>query len=347
MAYMKTVLGFLALIFSFETAAQTGGTTSFAILNLPFNARSLALGTDFISIKDQDLSLGVSNPSLINSKMNKRASFNQALLPAGINYGMVNYGRTLKNDFVGVAHLRYIDYGKMIARDAIGNDIGVFKPMDFIFGASVAKPFSPKLSVGATLNFIYSQLESYSSFGAAIDMAGNYYNEEKQFLATLLVKNAGYQFKSYAGKRHDPLPVELQLAVSKKLKHAPFRFSLLAHHLTKWDLSYVDPTLKPTVDALTGDTVPVPKAGFVEKAARHLTYQLEILFSQNFHIRAAYDYQRRQEMKLVERPGLSGFTFGVGLYFKKFTVDYGFGVVSRAGFQHMISLSTDLGAWRK
>jgi hypothetical protein len=347
MAYMKILLGFLALTFSLVAAAQTGGAASFSILNLPFNARSMGLGTDFISVKDQDVSLGVSNPSLINAKMNKRASINQALLPAGINYGMINYSRTLKNNFVGVAHLRYIDYGKMVARDAVGNDVGIFKPMDLILGASVAKPFSPKLSVGATFNLIYSQLETYSALGASIDMAGNYFNEENEFLATLLVKNAGYQFKGYTDNKHDPLPVEVQMAISKKLKHAPFRFSLLGHNLTKWDLSYVDPSAKPTVDALTGDTIPVPTASFVEKTARHLTYQLEILMSKNLHFRAAFDYQKRKEMKVLERPGLSGFSFGIGLYFKRFTVDYGFGVTSIAGYQHMLSLSTDLSIWRK
>lgn len=347
MPYMKIILGFLALTLYMVSLAQTGGTNGFAILNLPFNARSLALGTDFISVKDQDLSLGLGNPSLINTKMSKRASTNQALLPAGINYGMINYGLALKNDFVGVAHLRYVDYGKFTARDAAGNDAGIFKPMDFIIGASVAKPFSPKLTVGATLNFIYSQLESYSSLGASLDMAGNYYNEENEFLATVVVKNAGYQFKGYTANKHDPLPVELQMAISKKLKHAPFRFSLLAHNLNRWDLSYVDPTAKPTFDALTGDTIPVPTAGFVEKVGRHLTYQLEVLISKNIHFRTAFDYQKRQEMKLTERPGISGFSFGLGLYFKKFNVDYGFGVVSRAGYQHMISLSTNLGAWRK
>ncbi|MFA7273528.1 MAG: type IX secretion system protein PorQ [Crocinitomicaceae bacterium] len=344
---MKTLLGLFFLLLTVGSWAQTGGTTSFSFLDLAYNARTLALGNDFISVKDQDLSLGVSNPSLINAKMNKRASTNQALLPGGINYGMINYGRTLKNDFVGVAHLRYVDYGKMIGRDIYGNESGVFKPMDFVLGASVAKPFSPKLSIGASLNFIFSQLSSYSSIGASLDFAGNYYNEDKEFLATVLVKNAGYQFKGFTPGKHEPLPVELQMAFSKKLKHAPFRFSLLAHHLNKWDLSYVDPNAKPTIDALTGDSIPVPTANFIEKTARHLTYQLEVLISENLHVRTAFDFQKRQEMKLFDRPGVSGFSFGAGFYFKRFSVDYGFGVVSRAGYQHMLSLSTNLGQWRK
>lgn len=219
--------------------------------------------------------------------------------------------------------------------------------MDMIIGASVGKPFSPKLSVGATFNLIYSQLESYSSFGAAIDFAGNYYDQEKELLVTFLVKNAGYQFKGFTSKNHDPLPVDLQLGISKKLAHAPFRFSLLLHDLNRWDLSYNDPTAKPTIDALTGDTIPVPTASFMDKLGRHFTFQTEILVSNNLHLRAALDLKKRQEMKLDTRPGASGFSLGMGLYFKKFSVDYGFGIVSRAGFQHMISLSTDLSMWRK
>ncbi len=344
---MKIKLSLLGALLCFMANGQTGGSTSFGFLDLAYNARSLALGTDFISIKDHDLNLGVSNPSLINSEMHNRASFNQALLSGGINYGMVNYGRSLKDGWVGIGHLRYVDYGKMTRRDEFGNDQGVFKPMDMILGASAAKPFSPKLSVGVSLNLIYSQLASYSSLGAAIDFAGNYYDDEKEFLATLMVKNAGYQFKGYTKGKNDPLPLDLQFAVSKKLAHAPFRFSLLAHNLNRWDLTYVDPNAKPTIDALTGDTIPVPTAGLIEKIGRHFTFQSEILVSKNLHLRAALDLQKRAEMKLAERPGASGFSFGVGLYFKKFSVDYGMGVVSRAGFQHMISLSTNLSEWRK
>jgi hypothetical protein len=345
--HMRILLVLTTLFLSLVGTAQTGGTNSFAFMDLAFNARSLALGTNFITAKDQDLNIGVANPSLINSKMDKHASFSQALVPGGINYGMANYARAFKGDFVGIGHIRFVDYGKFTRRDEFGNEQGTFKPMDLIIGASAGKSFSPKLSVGATLNLIYSQLESYSSFGAAVDFAGNYYDEEKEFLITLLVKNAGYQFKGYTSNKHDPLPVDLQLGISKKLAHAPFRFSLLLHDLNRWDLSYNDPNAQPTIDALTGDTIPVPKAGFMDKVGRHFTFQTEILVSKNLHLRAAFDLKKRQEMKLATRPGASGISLGLGLYFKKFSVDYGFVVVSRAGFQHMISLSTDLSMWRK
>jgi len=137
------------------------------------------------------------------------------------------------------------------------------------------------------------------------------------------------------------------MAFSYKLNHAPFRFSLLAHHLNKWDITYNDPNLKPTIDQLTGDTIPVKYAGFGEKLARHFTYQVEILISKNIHLRGGFDYHRRQEMKLEERPGMAGFTMGLGLYFKKISIDYGFSIYSRAGFNNMLTLSTNLSHWRK
>jgi hypothetical protein len=48
-------ISFLAL----SSFAQTGGTTTFAILDLTYNARAAGLGNDFISIKDQDINLGI------------------------------------------------------------------------------------------------------------------------------------------------------------------------------------------------------------------------------------------------------------------------------------------------
>ncbi len=106
-------------------------------------------------------------------------------------------------------------------------------------------------------------------------------------------------------------------------------------------------TASPGGTTLTGDTIPVPVAGFGEKLARHFTGQVEVLASKNIHLRAGFDYHRRQEMKLESRPGIAGFSFGLGLYFKRFSVDYGFSVYSRAGFNNMLTITSHLNNWRK
>ena len=346
---MKTILlSFIALSLNSISIAQTGGLSSFPFLDLTFNARTAGLGGDFISAKDQDINLGVSNPSLLNKTMDKRIGFNHALMAGGINYGMVNYGFNIKEIATMSAYIKYVSYGKMQRTSVNGTNEGTFSPFEMVVGSGIGRQLNERISIGANLNFVYSQLESYSAFGAGIDLAGTFYNEEKEFLVTALVKNAGVQFNSYTPDgAKAPLPVEFQMATSYKLAHAPFRISVLAHHLNKWDLSYNDPTLVPTVDPLSGDTIPVPRAGFIEKTARHLTYQVEALISKNVHLRFAFDYHRRKELALSQRPGVAGLSMGLGMYFKKFSLDYGFIIYSRAGYNNMLTLSTNLSKWRK
>ncbi len=343
---MKLTVGLFLFFGCFSLHAQTGGLNSFALLDLTYNARAAALGNDFISVKDKDLSLVVANPSLLNEGMDKKLSLSQALLAGGINYGQVVYGRSALKGMVS-GHIRYVNYGEFRRMDIAGNDQGTFNPFEAILGAGYGKQLNPRISVGTNVNFIYSQLESYSSFGATVDLAGVYTSVDENFTATALVKHVGYQFKAYYNKQRAFLPTEFQLAGSYKLAHAPFRFSILAHHLNRWDLTYTDPNKKAVIDPLTGDIIPLNSAGFGEKFARHFSYAVELLISKHVHLRSGFDYQRRQEMKLESRPGAAGFTFGAGLNFKKFNLDYGLSIFSRAGYLNMLTLSTNLSEWKK
>lgn len=347
---MKTILlsTALALATFFSANGQTGGNNAFPFLDLTYNARQMGLANDFISVMDADINIGVANPSMLNPEMHKNLSVNQALIPGGINVGMASYGFKLKDYGTMSGYIKYVSYGSFDRTSANGTSEGTFSPFEMIAGSGFGRQLNERLSVGVNVYAIYSQLETYSSFGAGIDLAGTYYDKDKGFTATALVKNAGIQFNSYTEEnKRAPLPVEFQMATSYKLPHAPFRLSLLAHHLNKWDLTYNDPTLEPTINSFSGDTIPVPVAGFGEKLARHFSYQVETIVSKNIHFRLGFDYHRRKELGLATRPGAAGFTFGIGLYFRKFSLDYGFLVNSRAGYNNMITLSTDLSKWRK
>jgi hypothetical protein len=347
---MKTNLLLVICLFAAvpSTFGQTGGTNAFAFLDLTYNARQMGLANDFISVMDEDINIGVANPSMLNPTMHKMLSVNQALLPGGINAGMASYGFGFKDKGTISTFVKYVSYGSFQRTSVNGIAEGTFSPVEMVAGAGYGKQLNERLSVGANVYAIFSSLENYTSFGAAIDLAGTYYNEDKGFTATALVKNAGFQFNAYTeNSTRAPLPVEFQMAVSYKLAHAPFRFSILAHNLNQWDLSYNDPNLQPTVDALTGDTIPVPRANFVEKLGRHFTYQVETIVSKNIHLRVGFDYQRRRELALAQRPGAAGLSFGLGLYFNKFRLDYGFLINSRAGYNNMITFSTQLDKWRK
>ncbi len=319
----------------------------FQVLNLAYSARAVGLGTDFISVKDNDINMAIANPSLLNEGMMNHISFNTAFLSGKINYGVLSYGRHINRIGNAAGYIQYINYGKIKRTSITGEEEGSFNPIEFVIGGALSKEMNKRLSIGVKTNFIYSQMEQYNSLGASVDFSGTYFHEEKEFLVTILAKNIGYQLKGYTKQDKSLLPVEIQLATSYKLPHAPFRFSLLAHHLNQWDITYHDPNAKPEIDPLTGDTIPIKKAGFIEKLGRHFTYQVEILISKNIRLNAAFDYHQRKELALESRPGLAGFSFGAGFYFRKFNLIYGFKVYSRAGFNNMITLTTNLSEWKK
>lgn len=338
---MKTVFTFLTLIIAAHNYAQIGGTTSFPLLDLTFNARSAGLGGNFISAKDKDINLGVANPSLLNGGMHNQISVNQAFHAGKVNYGMISYGRALKKNRFIAGHIRYVNYGKIQGREVNGVETATFNPFEYVFGVGFGQQLNPRISVGGNVNIIGSHLETYTSYGASLDLAGTFTTRDSSLLVTAIVKNAGVQFNSYNDKRN-LLPINFQAAVSYKVKHAPFRFSVLMHHLNKWDITYNDPNLVATKDPLTGELVEPKRPGFGEKLAQHLAFQLEILASKNFHLRAGFDYYGRQSLKVDSRPGAAGLSFGTGLYFKRFSFDYGFTIFSRSGFNHMITLSTNI-----
>lgn len=344
---MRKLLFFICCLYSFSTFSQIGGNYAFPILDMAFSARSNGLGTDFITAIDQDVNLGISNPSLYNPLMHNQASFSHGFLPSGLNFGMATYGRQFGERFSSAASIRYVSYGNQDRMDVLGYKIGEFHPSDYILGVGTSYKLNKKMAIGANFNFLLSQLDRYFALGVSVDLAASYYEEKANLLLTVVAKNVGYQLKNYTKTERSNLPIDLQIGISHRLKHAPFRFSMLIHHLQKWNISYFDPNTKPTYDPLTNDTIYPKPNGFGMKLAQHLTFQLEMLFGKMVHIRAAFDIYQRTTLRVKARPGLAGFSFGAGLNFKRFSLDYGINFYSAAGMQNMFTFSTNFEQWRK
>lgn len=344
---MRTAI-IICFCFAFHFSfSQLGGKHTFASLDLSYSARTVGLGNDFITARDNDLTLGLLTPSLLNLEQSNATSFSHSILSGGINYGMVGYAHKIKNAGIMSGHVRYVSYGKMDETNEYGDVIGSFRAGDVIAGLGFQHDVNRFISVGANLNFIFSNYSYYNAFGMTLDLAGTFHFDKANTLVTALIKNAGYQFDGYTQKNHEPIRPNMQIGVSHKIKHAPLRLSVLIHDLNKWDLTYNDPFLKPTKDPLTGDTIPVKRSGFGEKLGRHFTFQLELLPTKYLQFRFAFNYQQRQQMKVVDRTGLAGFSFGFGLMLKKFQLQYGINIVSTAGFNNMFTLSTNIDEWKK
>ena len=327
--------------------SQTGGLHAWKFLDLDFSSRSMALGGDFIGTRDGDINLAVANPASITPAMNNNLALNHFVYPSGINYGMVVFGKTFEKLGTFTSHLRYVSYGKFTRTDATGIEQGTFTAGDYAIGAGYGKVLNKYFSVGANFGIVFSHYETYTSFGVAGDVAAQFYDEESNITMSLLARNVGYQFKGYTSKNHEPLPTEVLAGISYKFHHAPFRLSLIGTDLMQWDLTYNDPALTPTIDQLTGDTIPVPRASFVQKLAYHTNFGLEIIPTENFFIRLGFNYQRRNSLGVPDRMSVGGFSFGMGLRIKKFAFNYGLAFYSAAGAANTFSITTNLDEWKR
>ncbi len=340
---IRKLLFFFASISIVPAIAQVGGNNTYEFLNLPVSARVSALGGNLISVKDNDLNVSLTNPSLLTDSMNNNVALSYVNYFADVNYGYVAYAKHFNKLGNFSAGIHYLDYGKFIRADEIGNTNGTFGANEMSFNLTYAHSIlDSNLTVGATLKTIYSHLESYTSWGSAIDLGATYFNPKNNFAIAAVIKNVGRQWKPYVPGNREKLPFEMQIGISKKPKHVPFRFSVIYENLEKWNLTYDNPALAST-DPLTGDPIKKNKyKEFGDKLMRHIVIGGEFILTKNFFLRAGYNYQRRKELIIPDKRGMDGFSFGFGLRIYKFHLSYGRAVYHIAGASNTFSVSFDI-----
>ena len=335
----------LLSVFSFlNVRAQIGGTSTYRFLNLPNSPRVAAMGGNFVAISDNDLSVGLNNPSLITGEMHNAVSLNFVDYFSDINYGFASYSRTYEKAGSFAASMQYINYGRFTYTDETGiltEDAGEFSAGEFALVLGWGRRLDSLFSIGANLKTIYSSFETYNSFGLGVDVAGSYHSPSG-FTASLIARNIGTQLKTYTAGNNEPLPFEIQLGISKRLQHLPFRYSVLLTNLQKWDLTYYDPA-EDEIDPFTGEVKTKSKAGeFADKAMRHVVIGGEFIPTKNFSFRLGYNYQRRQEMKVHSKRSTVGFSWGIGLRVSKFNFSYARSAYHLAGSPNFLSVAFNL-----
>ena len=114
------------------------------------------------------------------------------------------------------------------------------------------------------------------------NISTTYINKNSDFTSTLLLKNIGNPIINYTSEKED-LPFEVQLGISKYLKHLPFRYSVILHHLNQYDISD-DYKLNTIYDPIT-NTIQIKDETVAKKMLRHVIiggelnpFQKEFLF---------------------------------------------------------------------
>jgi hypothetical protein len=340
---MRWIFLISLICFSNSIFPQIGGDDTYSFLNLNTSARSASLGGKTIAIDDQDLNLSYHNPALLRSGMSSHLSMNYVNYFAGINYGYSAYSFQGPWNTQMATGIHYLNYGEFQRANKYGEKTGTFNASEYALNIIFSKPLDTNFTLGVNLKPIYSNLESYKSYGVAADLGLTYTDTSGLFTAALVLKNIGFQVVPYHGETRESLPFEIQLGFSLKLRHAPFRLITNFNHLETPNLRYRKPDLQNKNATIYENDEPGSTfSKNIDKLMRHVSFGVEITPINNFYVRFGYNYRKRQELKIPSKPGTVGFSWGFGLKVFNLNLNYGSADYHLAGNTNHFSIRANL-----
>ncbi len=328
------------MILSFSSVrSQIGGEATYQFLELTNSARVAALGGTQVALYDTlDLNLPFHNPALLHKGMSNTFLINYINYFADINYGYASYARHFNGTGNFALGMHYINYGDFKEATGTGELTGrYFSAAEYALNIIYSNNYK-RLSYGANIKPVYSVFESYRSFGFATDLGISFCSKDSLTHVALTARNMGGQITTYYddGNR-EPVPFNLEAGISTRLRYAPVRFLLTMQHLNHWDLAYNDKE-----EEFSPSGIYKREESFVKQIMRHAVLGVELLPSENFTIRAGYNYQRRQELKYEDKVSTVGFSLGFGIKISRFRFDFATSRFHLAGSSNLLSLAINL-----
>jgi len=332
----------LFLLFSVCTVSygQIGGKYTYQFLNLVTSPRQAALGGKTITIYDDDVNQAHFNPATINSEMDNHLAVNYGSYFGEVTYGTASYAYTydrhLQTFQVGI---NYVNYGKFDGYDENGQSTSQFTGSEtaLSFGYAYNLPYT-NIFLGVNGKLISSTLESYNSFGGAIDLGAVLIDEANDVNWAFVIRNIGTQFTTYNGT-NEKLPLEIMVGVSQELEHVPIRWHLTLDNLQQWNISFSNPNRSQgSLDGSSDDE----KVSAMGNALRHVIFGFELFPKRSFNLRFGYNFRRAEELLILEQRNFSGISVGFGLKLNKLKFNYSYSRYTLAGNTSLFGLTVNL-----
>lgn len=296
----KYVFFALLMLFTTNLHAQES-QTGYNFLRLPVSAHAAAVGGDNITLIEDDETLVFSNPALLSSVNDKTINLNYMNYMSGVNMGAASFNRVVNDNASYAVSAIYVDYGKMKQTDENNIQLGEFSAKDIALMGTFSYLLGERMAGGITAKFISSYIGDYNSLAIGVDLGINYYDPDYEWSLSFVAKNLGGQIKSY-DETYEKMPIDLQLGVSKKFEHTPFRVSATLVDLNHWEYGFKN----------------------------HLVLGADLLLSESLWIGGGYNFRRSDEMKITNHENEqsshgAGLSFGGGINLERFHLNLAYG----------------------
>ncbi len=311
--------------------AQTGGRNTFDFLEIAGSTKVSALGGAQVSDRSEDVNAIFYNPGSVQDTLHNYISVNQTFYYGNISLSTLAYAFDHSKTGLWTFGIRYLNYGKMDNLDETGLYLGEFSAKDFV--VSVGKNhISGPFSFGANMKLASSCIHHYNASALLFDLGGTFQHPRHDLTIGLAVRNIGFLLNDFSSTSSSPLPLTAEVGVTYKPEHMPVRLSVTAHHLTKGNLYEDD----------DNPDYPVEKPNSLQRVFSHFVIGTEIILSPNVHARLGYNAYRRKELRLNEKSGLSGISYGFMARIKAFEVSFSRNHYHVAGALNQLGVTLNL-----
>ena len=237
--------------------------------------------------------------------------------------------------------LRNLGYGTFTGRDPVGVETGSFSASDVAWVSGISLPLDSNLTLAATIWMGQSGLAERRSAFAQVDVSANYYRKDRQLRLAAMWRPWGGMHTANSTGSNGRFAPDMRLSLTKGFQNAPFVLYTTYDEMQQWDLApegYYD----DTIDPLTGDTLSSGTWAFGDRLLRHLAIGTGLNISKNLAFRFGYHHRRRQELRLANAPGTSGFAWGLDFKVRRFHLSIARNTYHTAGASTHLSIRTRL-----
>ncbi|WP_210487356.1 type IX secretion system protein PorQ [Rufibacter aurantiacus] len=338
------LLGLLSFALVQLAFAQMGGRSVFRFLNVPTHARQAALGGVNVSSGLEDVNAVSANPALMHGKTDNHLGLTYLNYLSDVSQNNLSYTFESSRWGRNAIGIQYLDYGTFTQTSDAGMEEGTFKVRDYAVSLSHAATIE-HFTLGATAKVAISSIAGNQAVATLVDLGGTFKHPERDFVVGLAIRNLGVMLKPYDNGEREDMPLDIQVGASYKPEHAPFRLSITAHQLQRFDIVYLDPDKPGTLDENNQEVK--EKKTFGDKLARHFVVGGEFILGPGFQLRGGYNHLRRKELVVENVGGMAGFSFGASVKVHAFRFEYTYANYHVAGASNYLTLNTDLNRFLK
>ena len=299
---------------------------SYNFLNVPAQSRVSSLGGYNVSLMNTDPHLFINNPATSSDTLAGWGTAGYLFYFADV--GMANFAyrhnHSKLGDF-GFA-VQHVDLGSIDAYDETGAYNGSFRSAETALTINHSRT-SGNFVVGANTKLLFSNIADYRSTALLFDLGGLFVHPDKDFTAGLVIKNIGFILSDYNEVNRTGLPWDVQAGISFKPENMPARFSITGYNLGRWNDGLFP--YQQVENAFT-------------QIMSHTSWGMELFFNRKISALLGYNYLRRKQLKLDERAGVSGFSFGLAGRFNAMDVSFAHAIYHSSGGSYQFTLSYNM-----